>query len=187
MSTVASDVAQQPAEDFTRSWRYKAGIGLFTIGHLILVLGLVSPMLGLGAGVVSALVVGGEVIALTSIVFLGKEGFKAIKAKLFGFLKAGYAAEVGRTRHRIGVVLLCTNVLTLYVMMIYAWAALELSKAEVPVLEVWGMSVAEQSSMVFWLFLIGELSFLAAIYVLGADWWGRFRALFIWKEAQASA
>ena len=183
MNTTATATAGRPAEDFTKSWRYKAGLGLFTIGHAILVLGILSPMLGIAGGTAGALVIGGEVVGLTSIVFLGKEGFKAIKSKLFGFLKAGYAAEVGRTRHRFGIVLLCMNVVTLYVMMIYAWTALELAKAEEPILEVWGMSIAQQSSVVFWLFLIGELSFLAAIYVLGADWWGRFRALFVWKEA----
>ena len=182
MNTPASETAEQPAEDFTKSWRYRVGLGLFTIGHLVLVLGMFAPLLGLGGSVAGAMILGGEVVGLTSIAFLGKEGFKAIKAKLFGFLKAGFAAEVGRTRHAIGIVLLLANVVILYFMMAYAWTALELSAAEEPILEVWGMGVEEQASMVFWLFLIGELSFLSALYVLGADWWGRFRALFVWQQ-----
>ena len=92
------NTVNKPSEDFTGSWRYRFGLGLFIFGHVILVLGLFSPMLGLGAGVAGAMVLGGELVGLASIAFLGKEGFKAIKAKVFGFLKAGYAARVGPTR-----------------------------------------------------------------------------------------
>ena len=145
-------------------------------------LGLLSPMLGLGAGVAGAMVLGGELVSLASIAFLGKEGFKAIKSKVFAFVKAGYTARVGQKRHYIGISLLCTNMVTTYILMFYAWSGFKLAKAEDPTLVVWGLDVAQQESLVFWLFLIGELTFLIAIYVLGADWWGRFRDLFLWKK-----
>lgn len=41
-----------------------------------------------------------------------------------------------------------------------------------------GLDVEQQGSLVFWLFLIGEVSFLVAIYVLGADRWEKFRRIF---------
>ena len=44
------NTVEKPAEDFTRSWRYKVGLGLIIIGHGIMALGLLSPMLGVGAG-----------------------------------------------------------------------------------------------------------------------------------------
>ena len=50
------------------------------------------------------LVIGGEVVSLASIVFLGKEGFLAIKSKVFGAVKGGFVAQVGRTRHAVGIV-----------------------------------------------------------------------------------
>ena len=41
--------------------------------------------------------------------------------------------------------------------------------------------------MVFRLFFIGEVSFLLAIYVLGADSWNRFRALIVGKDPDRTA
>ncbi len=180
-------IAGRPADEFTNSWRYKAGLGLIIFGHVILILGVLSPMFGVGAGTASVMVLGGELIGLSSIVILGKEGFMAIKSRLLGFVKADFAGPVGRARHRIGIMLICTNVVTLYVLMFYAWIALELSLGAEPVLEVWGLSIEQQKSMVFWLFLVGEFSFLVGIYTLGAEWWGRFRALFVWNETESSA
>lgn len=172
----------KPAEDFTRSWRYKVGLGLIIIGHAFLALGLMSPMLGVSAGIAGGMVVGGELVGLASIAFLGKEGFKAIKAKAFAFLEADFRARAGRTRHRIGVVLLCTNVMMTYIIMLFAWSGFAATTVKIPLPAVWGLDYDQQASMVLWLFLIGEISFLIAIWTLGADWWGRFRDLFIWKE-----
>ena len=31
----------------------------------------------------------------------------------------------------------------------------------------------------------GLFSFLVAIYVLGADWWGKFRRIFVWEAAES--
>ena len=124
------------------------------------------------------LVVGGEVISICSIVFLGKAGFLAIKNKVFAFIKTSYTGPVSPTRHYIGIVLLCTNVITTYLMVLYAYDAFAATTTEDPIPRVWGLDFTEQSSLFFNLFLIGEVSFLIAIYVLGADWWERFRALF---------
>ena len=100
MNTTANESTAKPAEDFTRTWRYKVGLFMIIAGNAIIVLGLFMPMLGFGAAVVGAMVVGGEIISLGSIVFLGKEGFKAIKAKVFGVVKAGHRADIQADRAR---------------------------------------------------------------------------------------
>ena len=110
MSMLKNQSKEKPSEDFSGTWRYKIGLTMIIGGHAILLAGVLSPMLGLSAGIAGAMILGGEVTSLASIAFLGKEGFKAIKSKAFAFLKADFAAHVGRTRHRIGVALLCTNV-----------------------------------------------------------------------------
>jgi hypothetical protein len=69
-------------------------------------------------------------------------------------------------------------------MMIYAWDAFAVATAEGPGAPVWGLDIAKQGDLVFWLFLIGELSFLVAIYVLGAEWWGKFRRIFVWEKPE---
>ena len=173
------------AEDFTRTWRYKVGLFLIIIGHLGILVGVLGGVIGLGAATIGALVVGGEVVALASIVFLGKEGFMAIKNKAVGFAKSTYTTPVGRTRHRIGITLLLANVATTYLMMLYAWDAFAIASAEGPAASVWGLDIEQQGSLVFWLFLIGEVSFLIAIYVLGADWWEKFRRIFVWEAEES--
>ncbi len=184
MSASEDRPAQKASADFTRTWRYKVGLFMIIVGNLGIVTALALPFFGVPATVVGALVVGGEIVSLGSIVFLGKEGFKAIKNKIFAFAKASYTAPVGKTRHSIGITLLCANIVTTYTMMIYAWDAFAATTAEGPAAAVWGLDVAQQGSLVFWLFLIGELSFLIAIYVLGADWWGKFRRIFVWEAAE---
>lgn len=174
-----------PAADFTRTWRYKAGLFLIIVGHLGILLGVLGGFVGLGAAAIGALVVGGEIVALVSIVFLGKAGFIAIKNKAVAAAKSTYTAPVGRTRHRIGIALLLTNVATTYLMMLYAWDAFAASTPEGPAAAVWGLDVAQQGDLVFGLFLTGEIAFLIAIYVLGADWWGKFRRIFVWEAAEA--
>ena len=108
MSPSEKGPAGKPDAEFTRTWRYKIGLGLIIIGNLGIVIGLLLPVLGLApggkAGLVGVLIIGGEIISLSSIVFLGKEGFKAIKSKVFGFIKAGYEGPVGRFRHAAVVV-----------------------------------------------------------------------------------
>ncbi len=170
--------------DFTTTWRYKVGFLMIVVGNLGIVGAVLLGMVGLSAATVGTLVVGGEIVSLGSIVFLGKEGFKAIKNKAVGFIKSSYTGPVSRTRHRIGITLLLLNVVTTYVIMIYAWDSFAAATPQGPHPIVWGLDLDQQASMVAWLFLIGEISFLIAIYVLGADWWGKFRRIFIWEAAE---
>ena len=176
---------QSPAQDFTKTWRYKVGLFMIIVGNLGIVAAVLLGLVGLPAATVGAVVVGGEVLSLGSIVFLGKEGFKAIKNKIFAVAKESFTAPVGRTRHRIGITLLLTHVVTTYIMMLYAWDAFATATAEGPGAPVWGLDVAQQGDLVFWSFLVGELTFLIAIYVLGADWWGKFRNIFVWQETES--
>ncbi len=178
--------------DFNKSWRYKVGLSLIIIGHISLLSGMLLPVLGPDFGgkkkLVGMLIVSGELISLSSIIFLGKNGFLTIKKKIFGFFKAVYVVRVGPLRHYIGIALILTNMLTTYMIAFYAWDAFGATTPEVPMPVVWGLDFGQQESLVLWLFLTGEISFLAGIYVLGADWWERFRQLFIWpgKELNLS-
>lgn len=78
MTSSGNQSTATPDTAFTKTWRYKVGLTMIIVGNLGILFALVMPALGVGAGAVGALVVGGEVVSLASIVFLGKEGFKAI-------------------------------------------------------------------------------------------------------------
>lgn len=184
MSLPDSSTEATTTDDFTRTWRYKIGLTLIIGGNLGIVVGVLLGFFRVGAATIGALVVGGEIVSLASIVFLGKEGFLAIKSRVVGFVKATYTSPVGQTRHYLGIALLLTNIVTTYVMMIYAWDAFE-AASEVATARVWGLDIEQQGSLVLWLFMIGEMSFLIAIYVLGADWWGKFRRIFVWESSES--
>ncbi len=184
MKTTERSIEATADGDFTRTWRYKVGLTMIIIGNLGILFALVMPALGAGAGIVGALVVGGELVSLASIIFLGKKGFKAIKSKFFAFIKESYTKPVGRTRHYFGIVLLCANVLTYFILAFYAWESFGAATSDGPQPIVWGLDLDQQGSLVAWLFLIGECSFLIAIYVLGADWWGKFRRIFVWEKLE---
>lgn len=184
MSSVPDQSPPAPAEDFTKSWRYKAGLTLIIVGNGILLLGIVIPILGAGAGTVSAMVIGGEIISLASIAFLGKEGFKAIKNKALGFVKSTYTGSVGPTRHYIGISFLFINLVIHYIVALYLWDAFGASTTTTTPPEVWGMGFEQQESMISWLFLIAEITFLSAIYILGGDWWEKFRNMVIFSASE---
>ena len=193
MSTAGEDApatgsASHPSDDFTKTWRYKIGIALIIFGHLCLAVGLLLPLLGLvpkgGAGIVGALLGGGEVISMISIAFLGLQGFKAIKSKIFGVVTAGFDGPIGRVRHAVGITLFVSSFLTNYVILFYAWTAFRTVTVEEPFPLIWDLDYGQQATLVHWLAIWGEVSFLASIYVLGGVWWGRFRALFTRDAAQ---
>ena len=185
MNTSENQSTETLDEGFTRTWRYKVGLTLIVGGHVILLAGALLPFLGMGAAISGAVILGGEVTALASIVFLGKEGFKAIKAKMVGAVKASYTAPVGRSRHYIGIILLCANVLTTYAIAAYAWVVFDRITPENPFPEILGLNLGQQDDLVLWMFLAGEITFVLAIYVLGADWWGRFRNIFVWAQSES--
>ena len=112
MTTPAEQSGATATADFTKTWRFEVGLFLIIGGHLVLLAGLLSPFIGAGAGVVGAMVVAGQIMTCSSIIFFGKQGFIAIKNKFVAFAKSTYTAPAGRTRHRIGIVLLLTNVVT---------------------------------------------------------------------------
>jgi hypothetical protein len=186
MTTSDSQSEAIPGDDFIRSWRYNIGLTLIIVGNLGILIGVLLGVVGVGAATIGALMVGGEVVSLASIVFLGKEGFKAIKNKVVAFAKSPYTTPVGKTRHYIGVTLLLTNVVTNFLMMLYSSDAFAVAAAEGPAAAVWGLDIETQGSLVLWLFMIGELSFLVGIYVLGADWWDKFRRIFVWEAPEKS-
>jgi hypothetical protein len=184
MTTMSNPAGQITEKDFTTTWRYKAGLALIIVGNGILIVGILMPALGAGAGTVGTLVIGGEIISLASIVFLGKEGFKAIKNKALGFVKSTYTGSVGPTRHYIGISFLCINVVIHYIVALYLWDAFGASTATTTAPVVWGLGFDQQESMVAWLFLVAEITFLSGIYILGGDWWEKFRNMIIWSEPE---
>lgn len=167
---------------FDKSWRYRIGLTLIVLGHLVLLIGVLAPFIGLGVGTAGTLFIVGEAVSLASIVFLGKEGFLQIKRKIVRAAEAGFVAPVGKVRHYIGIFLVCVNGLAAYTVAALAW---KISVSDDPLQKIWGLDWREQSEFVLYLIIAGEIAFIVGIYVLGARWWERFRQLFVWQAEDA--
>lgn len=158
----------QPAESPPLGWRFRIGIGFFVLGWvcpLFIPLVTTSSLSTEWKTIVSGLLlVGGpEVFTFVSIAFLGKDGFNYIKSRLFAFLRrAAPHARVSRTRYNTGLIVWA--LLVLYGSFI--WYAPDL--------------IPEYDENRITMNLVADFLFIASFFVLGGDFWDKFRALFIY-------
>ena len=178
-STPAAPEAPRPPPSF----RYRLGLGVFILGNVLAISGLLLPALGLAkgsmVGVIAVMLGAGEVISLASIFFLGKEGFKELKSKLFGlFKRVPSGRPISHRRHRVGCTFLALNVLLQFAALVFPIASHfgTTSGGEFPM--VFGLGREDQLSWFVGLLVAAEVLFFAGVYTLGADWWARFQALF---------
>ena len=163
--------------------RYRLGLGVFIFGNLLAVTGMLLPAFGLAngrmVGVIAVILAAGEIISWSSIVLLGKEGFNELKTRLFSVLKRTPSGEpVSLRRHRVGVSLLALHVAAQFLALVFPIAAHFGTTADGTFPTVLGLNRAEQLTWFVGLLVAAEALFFAGVYTLGADWWGRFRALF---------
>ena len=167
-------------DKFSNSWRYKVGLALIIVGHAALLVGFASPMLGFTGGFAATFAVGGEIISLLSIVFLGMEGFKRIKRKILGAIRGGFVSPVGRARHYIGIVLFTLNGVSVWIVLVLVLIIYSRATDEAPTPVVWGLDWKQQLIVTKYLLIGGEVAFVVSIYVLGARGWERLRRFVAW-------
>lgn len=163
--------------------RYRLGLAVFIFGNLLAVTGMLLPAFGLASGrmvgLIAVILAAGEIISAGSIVLLGKEGFKELKTRLFAVLKRTPSDEpVSLPRHWVGVSLLALHVAVQFLALVFPIASHFGVTAEGTFPTVLGLSRPEQLKWFVGLLVAAEALFFAGVYTLGADWWGRFRALF---------
>ena len=137
----------------------------FRLGLAILIVGWLSPLLipvvtrtSLAAEwktIVSGLLAVGipEVFTVAAMAILGKSGFNLIKERMFSFIKKhGPPDRVSPTRYRIGLVMFVLPI-------VFGWLGYETHRLVVS--------------------MIGDLMFVASLFVLGGDFWDKVRALFV--------
>lgn len=163
--------------------RYRLGLGVFVVGNLLAVTGMLLPAFGLASGrmvgVIAVILAAGEIVSLSSIFLLGKEGFKELKSRLFAALKRTPSGKpVSLRRHRVGVSFLALHVVAQFAALVFPIASHYGVAAEGSFPTVFGLGHAEQLKWFVGLLVAAEALFFAGVYTLGADWWGRFRTLF---------
>ena len=152
----------------TSGWRMKLGIFLFVCSIGLPLIGVpVLTSIGLTASQTASIsavfLIGAEVIGLTAVAVMGKEGFAYIKNRAVGFLtKYGPPKVVSKARYRIGLVMFSIPFL-------FGWIAIYIAKL-IPGYASSPLSYA----------IGGDLLLLLSIFVLGGDFWDKVRALFIY-------
>ena len=185
----ASAVAKAPA---IPAWRYKTGLSLFVIGNVATFTSPVFvPALGLNPAYIGAAIILAECVILCSVFFLGWKGVKELKGKMLGAVEWLFrpgepgAKPVSRPRFRLGMFLVFALSLVMnylaFLLMILAYAN---ATPTDPFPATWGIPYEWLGWAVGGLFFGGEISIVAGLFVLGDEWWDRFRDLFIWRGAE---
>jgi len=155
----------------------------FRIGLIVLVVGWLSPLsIPLITAtdlptrwktIISGLLAVGipEVFTVAAIAIMGKSGYNLIKERIFSFLKKhGPPDRVSLTRYRIGLVMFLLP-------LIFGWLG-PYGANMIPGYETHRFVVS----------LIGDVMFVASLFVLGGDFWDKVRALFVYDaRVQISA
>jgi len=167
--------------------RYRLGLVVFIIGNLLAASGLILPALGLArgnlVGLIAVLMASGEVVSLASIFLLGKEGFKELKRRLFSALKRTPPGDrISLRRHRVAIALLVLHVAAQIAAVMLPIMAHYGATSQGSFPKVLGLDRDQQLRWFVGLWVTAEWLFFAGVYTFGADWWGKFRALFEWDE-----
>jgi len=168
-----------------KTWRYRLGLTLFFGAFpIFFATPVVIPMLGLSTGE-SAALIGGillavEVLWFASIPLLGKEGFKAVKQRAFGWFKLS-SAPVSRVRHQFGVTLLFGSILLdVLLNLIMVGTDFLVKGADVPTKQLLGLSFSQQATVYITIQVLTTVGIVVALFVLGGDFWERLKKAFEW-------
>jgi hypothetical protein len=165
MTQTAASKTGQPQT----GWRLRLGLTILIVGWLSPLLIPVVTRTSLATEwktIISGLLAVGipEVFTVAAIAIMGKDGYNLIKNRIFSFLKKhGPPDRVSLTRYRIGLVMFVLPI-------VFGW------------LGPYGAHlIAGYDTHRFVVSLIGDVMFVASLFVLGGDFWDKIRALFIYR------
>lgn len=151
-------------------WRFKLGITLVALMFAVWLLVPLAASMHASAGTVTAITGGifiaNKVLLVLTVAIMGKAGFQELKRYVFGYI-FGYVsglapnATVGPLRYRIGLVMFCLPL---------ASGILE------PYVDALFPGLRPNS---WQLQLLGDLMLVSSFFVLGGNFWGKLRALFV--------
>jgi len=156
-----------------KSLSYRIGMLCIALSFISPLLSFFVPLLGLApttaATLVGLLLVGGpEVFMVLGAAFAGKEAVETIKAKIKSlFRRRGPPKPVGQTQYNIGLVLLVSSLLA-------NWVLAYLSHT---------MLFAIKKPTMVTLALCFDLITIVSFFILGGQFWEKFKKLFIWEAS----
>jgi hypothetical protein len=160
-------MAYQASEPTSGGWRFQCGIGmiiLIVVSWVLVPIASAAGVSGTGiATLVGVLFISNKVLLIGAIAVMGKSGFQQLKAQLHKYFKSimSWPAEVGTFRHRLGVVLFCVPVVAAFLDHHLDVLAPQISPYKLQ------------------LRLIGDVMLIVSVFMLGANFWEKLRALFV--------
>jgi len=182
MKTLSTDPSTSVQQN--KTWRYRLGLTLFFGAFpIFFATPVVIPMLGLSAGE-SAALIGGillavEVLWFASIPLLGKEGFKAVKQRTFGWLKLS-SSPISQARHRFGVTLLFGSILLDVLLNLIMVGSDFLGETADVSTKLLGLNFSQQATIYVTVQVFTTVGMVAAVFILGGDFWERLKKAFEW-------
>lgn len=159
-------------EAVSKNWKYYLGLALFLWSIAAIGVAACAPLLPVSAAaaaaIATAVIISAEIAFWASAALLGKAFLTAAKARLREFLRRSISAAprpVSRTRHAVGVGLLFASVLPYYII------------AAIPFL---GLPKHLELRTIILTLIIGEVTFIVSLFVLGGEFWARLQKLFQW-------
>ncbi|MGH6762022.1 MAG: transporter suffix domain-containing protein [Phyllobacterium sp.] len=146
-------------------WRFKCGVVLFILMIILVLMIPLAAFSGLPGSTVAAVTgmifVANKVILILTVAVMGKSGFQQLRQSLAGYLPGLAEGPVSPTRHFIGLVMFCVPIVSamLEPYIDYLWPGLRPN--------MWQLQ------------LLGDIMLIASIFVLGGNFWGKVRALFV--------
>jgi hypothetical protein len=147
-------------------WRIKLGFVLFVLSIAWPLLLPVMPLVGFSGSAIAAfsggMLVAAEIMILAGAAIAGKDGFKYIKERVFGFLKShGPPKAVTRTRYIFGLILFVAP-------LFFGWVS--------PYVAEYLPGFPEHAR---YYEIAGDVLLLGSLFVLGGEFWDKLRSLFL--------
>jgi len=157
-----------PDSNQPKNWRFFAGITALLLAVVFPLSAFFVPLLGLSSGeatLVRGFLLAGapEILILLAVALLGKENFERIIGSAKGYFFATFFQKpVSKVRYRIGLSIFILSILPLYFAG-YATSWMSAGNAKI--------------------FLLAGADFacLASVFVMGGEFWGKFRRIFVWE------
>jgi hypothetical protein len=150
------------------NWRFIAGVSVLILAAILPLTAFLVPWLGLSTAQ-TALICGfllagaPEILSLVAVALLGRENFERIVAAAKNYLfLAFFSTPVSKRRYYGGLAIFLLSCLPLYLVG-YAPAWMPSGNARI------------------YLLACADLAFIFSFFVMGGEFWAKFRRLFVWE------
>jgi hypothetical protein len=150
------------------NWRFVAGVSALILAALFPLSAFLVPLFGLSPGeaaLLSGFLLAGapEILIIASVALMGKENFDRIMqwAKHF-FIGRFFEKPASKLRYCIGLTIAILSLFPIYLVG-YASSLMPTGDARI------------------FLLAGADLAFLLSVFLMGREFWGKFRSIFIWN------